>query len=619
MGQIGSVLWGARQRTLRLVAAIVGCWLLASTASAPLWGADAVAVPQVLVVSGQLHARLLSGGGLDENDRHELVRLPLVLKRQFAPGVTAPGRGPLRFVTLGGTPLAAGATIPAGGVRLLPVEPGRTALRLQKGLFETAVVRLEMVSERSGSSVVRERLSISGSLPAELALSRASAVEDREAVRVRLIGPDSAVPNALTVTSFGPNERYLDSLQKVPLHAEPCPDEGTSMLCASTVPLRLVVDGVERNHPKVKERSLMGEVGGRVEVRLADDAHRRFLVAGPDGLTTESDGPGRYRMNIIARLVNMQAGGPPPVGESVEEALRLVREELDLASRLWGQCGIVLGPPEEWDIKVVDPPEIALVEVGCRGGLRASGGTVSLLLKPPQGPSQKVVVRSHPGQSPLEVARALHRALLTRGFSAELWRNAQVVTAALPSFDLLIKDRQGRAVSLAPTGRSWTDDPTLGICQGKLDLADGLEHFTDFNAAAGTLEERILLRALSDDDPSTIELIVVPIFSGEGRIGESFIHSPGGSLKNALILDRGGIRASARSLTLAHELGHILLEMPGHPDDFGVDTPTSLMDADAADATIFGPRRLSLSDCRRALIQSGAKAPTPLLAPWPFE
>jgi hypothetical protein len=85
-----------------------------------------------------------------------------------------------------------------------------------------------------------------------------------------------------------------------------------------------------------------------------------------------------------------------------------------------------------------------------------------------------------------------------------------------------------------------------------------------------------------------------------------------------VILDRAGIRAGARSYALAHELGHILLDMPGHPDDYGVDQPTLLMDADAADPTIFGPRRLSVSECERAITQSGPSAPTPLLAEWPL-
>ena len=69
---------------------------------------------------------------------------------------------------------------------------------------------------------------------------------------------------------------------------------------------------------------------------------------------------------------------------------------------------------------------------------------------------------------------------------------------------------------------------------------------------------------------------------------------------------------------LAHELGHVLLDLPGHPDDFGVDRPSDLMDADAADPSIFGPRRLSSAECERAVRQSGPGAAVPLLEPWPL-
>jgi hypothetical protein len=62
----------------------------------------------------------------------------------------------------------------------------------------------------------------------------------------------------------------------------------------------------------------------------------------------------------------------------------------------------------------------------------------------------------------------------------------------------------------------------------------------------------------------------------------------------------------------------VLLDMPGHPDDFGVDRPWVLMDADAADASIFGPRRLSIQDCERALVQSGPRSALPILEPWPL-
>jgi hypothetical protein len=250
--------------------------------------------------------------------------------------------------------------------------------------------------------------------------------------------------------------------------------------------------------------------------------------------------------------------------------------------------------------------------VGCGRGVDASGGQIALEVG-----GKRIIMKTHRGQTPESAASRLAAMVRKAGFEVRLYRNAQVSRAASSSFDLVFSDRQGHPVPLSAIGsQKLSDDPTLQVCQGHLNLADGLEHFNDENAASGTMEERMLLRALSDADPSTIELIVVPVFGGLGRIGESFIRSEGGSVENALILDRTGVRAGARSFTLAHELGHILLDLPGHPDDFGVDTPTSLMDADAADPTIFGPRRLSLEDCRRALRQSGKNAPTQLIFDW---
>lgn len=571
-------------------------------------------IPSLLLLTGSVHEHILSGATLTKAERGLVHQLPIVQSKQFAPGVTAPEQGPLRFLNLTGQLLPAGTRVPVGGVRLLAVAPGQTALRLQSGLFEVSVVKLELVSEREHGPQIRSRLSLSRTLPRELTLASDDAEPDHEGVSLRLQGPEQALPSVLSVTSFSAADRYLDALRDIGLSSAPC--ETAEFVCATTPELRLVVDSIERNHQQVKSRSVVAEVGGRVEVRLSDGAHHRFNVAAPDGLEAAGVGsPGRYKMRIAARLVNMQAGGPPPVGADAQEAIRIVQDELDVASRVWGQCGMVLGPREQWDIKIVDPPNITLLEVGCHGAQRASGGMLQLKLD-----NKTLVLNTVAGEAPRQVTLRLGQMLQNAGYVTAIYRNAQVRQAALPTYDIVVSDHRGRPIStLLTSGQPISNDPTLSVCVGELDLGDGLDHFSDQNAAAGTLEERMLLRGLDEPDPQTIELIIVPLFSGIGRIGESFIHSPGGSLKNAIILDRGGVRAGSRSLTLAHELGHILLAMPGHPDDFGVDTPMSLMDADAADATIFGPRRLSLQDCQRALRQSGPGSSEPLLEAWPLD
>jgi hypothetical protein len=85
-----------------------------------------------------------------------------------------------------------------------------------------------------------------------------------------------------------------------------------------------------------------------------------------------------------------------------------------------------------------------------------------------------------------------------------------------------------------------------------------------------------------------------------------------------VIEDRAGVRADRSSFALAHELGHVLLDDPGHPDDFGIDTPTRLMDADAANSSAYGPRRLLVEECVRAVRQSGPGSASGLLTRWPL-
>jgi hypothetical protein len=186
--------------------------------------------------------------------------------------------------------------------------------------------------------------------------------------------------------------------------------------------------------------------------------------------------------------------------------------------------------------------------------------------------------------------------------------------------DVLLRGAQASSVAISAEADASTPlstDPTLGVCLGEVDLGNGLSHFVESDAAAGTLEERALVKAFDDGDPTTIEVFIVPSFDQSGRIGESFIDDDGAGIQNTVIIDRAALRAGPRSYALAHELGHILLDMPGHPDDYGVDQSSSLMDSDASDASVFGPRRLSLAECERVLRESGPGARVPLLAPWP--
>ena len=132
-------------------------------------------------------------------------------------------------------------------------------------------------------------------------------------------------------------------------------------------------------------------------------------------------------------------------------------------------------------------------------------------------------------------------------------------------------------------------------------------------AAAGTLEERALIKALGDDDPTTVDLFVVNGFSSGTRQGEAFIESDGGAIVNALILDRNGLRQQRRAWTQSHELGHVLLDHPFHPDNLGPDRPWLLMDADSSLGLVTGPKRITAAECARARARSGVRAIPTLL------
>lgn len=567
-------------------------------------------LPKIMIVS---RAAPQAGGYLGYEE------LPLIRRSQLAPRATAPSSGPLRWLSLSGRLLKAGVASPPGGIRLLAMEPGLAAVRLRDGLHRVAVLSVHPTRNKQEIDSEHGRVSVSRDLPRELLIASGDTPVEKEAVAFVLAGPAAALPKKVTLLSEGAGGRFADSLRDIPLVSCVCPKSVTdkphlaSIACVTTPDIRVALDIVERNHPASAHRTIVGEIGGWLSLKASHEASYRVRVGAPEQL--EAEGPGRYRVKLRARILRTYPGGPPAVGNDELEALSIVLDEVELASRMWGQCGVHLGPRDEIDIEVVDPPKLAHLTVGCAHSLSASGGQVDLLVN-----GRRVVVRTRPGQVPQAVAGRLAAAIRGAGFLVRVFRNAQVDRAAHASFDLLIVDRRGRPVEIAAAGSTGlSTDPTLGVCQGRLDLADGLNHFSDFNAAAGTTEERMLLRGVADDDPSTIDLIVVPVFGGTGRIGESFIFGPGVSIQNALILDRTGIRAGARSFTLAHELGHILLDLPGHPDDYGVDTPTSLMDADAADSTIFGPRRLTLEDCKRALRQVGRDAPVPLITDWPLE
>ena len=521
----------------------------------------------------------------------------------------------LRVVTSDSV-LRAGAVRAKTNGRVLGVQgvhAGSGKLVFSRLALKVNVVELFTVDGRGERvDLVTSHASISRELPASLSAEPGSAPDDRDALRWVGAGPSGAVPVLARIVSTRPTGQPLDALEAVLLRRAPCPKGVPAGLeCRQTPLIRATSDVIDRSHPESAARSLRAEVGGRLSLVIDGKKAQAIRVGGPRQTAL---GPlERFRGRIRLRLVRLVPGGAPPVGGDERGGLALAREEIQMASALWGQCGIHFGYGDDIDVKVVDPPPPHLLAVGCDLGVPASGGEIAFRMG-----NRAVRVPTAAGQTPTAVANAVAMAVQKAGLRATVSANARIAPGALRTVDVLIRRPDGALATITPMTNRLSTDPTLDVCLGEVDLADGLTHFTDFDAVSGTVEERSLIKAFDDGDPATLEVFVIPSFARTGRIGESFIYSNGASVRNAVIIDRAGILAGARSYALAHELGHILLDLPGHPDDFGVDQPTSLMDADATDPTIFGPRRLSIAECERAIRQSGPRAPVPLLEAWPL-
>ena len=504
---------------------------------------------------------------------------------------------------------------PAGQeLGLQGVSVGESRLRFVRGDLSVQVLEVRAYDWQDRAvNLATSHASISRVVPPVLADEQSGQEgTDPDALYWVVTGDPAYLPDRLTLASHRATGELMDTLRDVPLTAVSCPGGLPEFQCRRSPPIRAVGDATDRQHPLVRSTSLLAEVGGRIFVQIEGREAVSIRVGGPR--STSLGAIERLRVKIKTHIIRATAGGTPPVGGSDAGAVQLLKDELSIASALWGQCGVNFGDPAELDIKVVDPPPPYLLGVGCELGLPASGGALTFLVN-----GSRLEVPVSAGDTPRAVADRTVRALEALGFRAVLSANAKIARGALRTVDVLVYDAKGQPATLAQTLESpLSSDATLSACIGEVDLSDGLTHFSDYDAAAGTIEERSLIKAFDDGDPTSIDLYIIPNFAHSGRIGESFIYADGASVRNAVIIDRAGIRAGSRSHTLAHEIGHILLDMPGHPDDYGVDMPSTLMDADAADASIFGPRRLSVSECERALRQSGPGTPAPLLTPWPL-
>jgi len=418
--------------------------------------------------------------------------------------------------------------------------------------------------------------------------------EDPDAFRITALGPEPGPVDVLSVDAKG---ALLGRIDGVPLDAE-CGKARPG--CHASRLLRVVVDGVDGSHPSSLGRSLVGRVGGFVVVLRGRRKVASVRVVGPRGVVTEP-----YRLRVKGTVLRAEKTGKPALFGNEVDAVAEARADLTDAAALFSQCGVAVDVADA-DVRVASPPPPSLVSFGNDLGLPASGGEVRALVD-----GKHVAAPIAPGATPLEAAMVFAKYLELNGFVAEVTRNARIAPGAMGSVDVRVLRRGGVPARVSTEG-PMTTDRTLAVALGVVELSDGLTHFGDMDSPSGTLEERSLVKSL---EPVTrgAHVVYVPYFAGGGRIGESFIYGDGSSVRNVVIVDRSGARARQSSHAVAHELGHVLLDMPGHPDDFGKDTPHLLMDSDASDASAYGPRRLTNDECARIVRESGPRSKAPIL------
>lgn len=378
--------------------------------------------------------------------------------------------------------------------------------------------------------------------------------------------------------------------------------------------VRLVTDTIDWTAPGVVRQTLLAALRDRI----------RAVVRAPDGQEVgtdlrvgrpgDEDGPQavrRARWNI--HFLRLVAGGPVALGVEEETARKIGRDQVVASNEIYAACNITFGDPEDTPIAIEDPPGPTLLAVSDVEALLSSGGEIRFRVNGvPVGP---ITVRAD--WPPHQTAGAIALAVEAAGFVAEVSENAQVDHGAGRSADVLIRDRAGRPVTITTDGeRPLTTDGRQTLAIGAVDLTDHLTEFNNATSAAGTLEERTMYKVLADDDPGTIDLFVVNRFAGGGRQGEAFIEHDRGMVRNALVLDRTGIRQTRQAWTQSHEAGHVLLDDPYHPDNSGPDRPWLLMDADASLGAVDGPKRLTEEECERIRRESGIHASPALLRRW---
>lgn len=491
--------------------------------------------------------------------------------------------GPIRVV-VARTPLETPGVIrtPSGALRLdiQGVTPGEATLVVRDAAGVEHVTRVVVhgvdVEGPAGRLDPRhDALTVAHGIPNDAVFVADETIAE-DAFRIRATSPEPTDSLGVRRVPQGDESRREGHVTAV---APSGAGDGT------TVSLRVVASESDLDAPGVSGRLIRAALRDRLDVELRT----------PTGIVSQSwrvgrppaeDGPlAARRLALRVTVVDDPASSIARTRPDAVDAL--VRRQIALTDEILAPCAVAT---QTVAFAHARAPTSAILAIG-DDGLPASGGALRLRVDGVRLPPIPLVA----GERPSAIAERVAAHVRAAGFEARVWSTRPSTRAAGPGADVFVRRRDGALASL----EAEDDDRRLDVRVARVDLADGLMPFDDATAVRGSLEERGLLLPLRARDPHIVDVVVIERFARGARSGEAFIPRDRSPLAGTIVIDHRALALTDVAMTLAHELAHVLLDDPHHPEDVGRVSPFALLASRRARGGVRGARRLDASTCAR--------------------
>lgn len=376
---------------------------------------------------------------------------------------------------------------------------------------------------------------------------------------------------------------------------------------AQSEPIEVVDDPLSK---ALGEPRLFALAGDRVVVKAstAGGVKPPPLVLESAAVSSSGAPLSTEKLNLKVTVMRDGSEGRLAVGKDPVDARRAMWFQLRVVDEVLSQCGLRVPDIVDVPFSVADPPRGSLLVIGDPWGLASNGGLVRLKIEDEQlGPW-----RLPKNLTPAQTARALASRLSKRGYRAEVHVHPRVPSGNEGPADIAVYSRTRDALTVTawPNAPVSTDE-AQPIDLGRVTPCDGLDPYDYGREHIGTVEERALIELMGGQrEKGRIEIIAVSRFACREKLGEAFLGSVNPNLGDTVIIDARAALRARHAFVLAHELGHVLLQSLGHPQDPPESSQTNLMSWDTS-AGLDGPRRLTRRQCdsirRKAAFFDGSK------------